>query len=66
MDTSELIKAAASIAGALAARSFDAGDRSPGRYQDIAKAAVAIAREIEAEVRRGPSPSSSTGSRPPI
>jgi hypothetical protein len=52
MDTNELIQAAAAIAGALAANSFNAGDRSQGLYQDIARAAVAIAREIEAEARR--------------
>lgn len=52
MDTNELIQAAAVIAGALAAPAFNTGDISPGKIQEIARAAVAIAREIESEARR--------------
>jgi hypothetical protein len=52
MDTSELIQAAAAIAGDLAAQSFNTGNISPGKIQEIARTAVEIAREIEAEARR--------------
>lgn len=51
MDTNELIQAAAVIAGQLAAQSFNTGSLSPERIQEIAKMAVAIAREIESEAR---------------
>lgn len=54
METRELISAAAAIAGQLAARSFDAGNISPGKIQEIARAAVQIAREIEKEIRATP------------
>ena len=52
MDTNELIQAAAVIAGQLAAQSFNAGNISPGKIQEIARTAVTIAREIESEARR--------------
>jgi hypothetical protein len=52
MDTSELIQAAAAIAGSLAAQSFNTGNISDGRIQEIARTAVTIAREIESEARR--------------
>lgn len=51
MDTNELIQASAAIAGALAAQAFT-GTMSAGKIQEIARTAVAIAREIEAEARR--------------
>jgi len=35
MDTNELIQAAAVIAGQLAAQSFNAGNISPGKIQEI-------------------------------
>jgi hypothetical protein len=52
MDTRDLIKAAAAIAGPLAAPSFTTGNISPGKIQEIASTAVKIACEIEAEARR--------------
>jgi hypothetical protein len=52
MDTNELIQAAAVIAGQLAAQSFNAGNISAGKIQEIARTAVTIAREIESEARR--------------
>jgi hypothetical protein len=52
MTTDELIQAAAAIAGPIAAQSFDKGQTAPGRLQEIARAAVAIAQAIEAEARR--------------
>jgi hypothetical protein len=51
MNEKELIQAAAPIAGALAAHSYTAGDRGMDRYREIAKAAVAIALEIEKEAK---------------
>ena len=51
MDTNELIQAAAVIAGQLAAQSFNAGNISPAKIQEIARTAVTIAREIESEAR---------------
>jgi hypothetical protein len=51
MDTNELIQAAAATAGQLAAQSFNTGNISAGKIQEIAKTAVAIAREIETEAR---------------
>jgi len=45
MDTNELIQAAAAIAGQLAAQSFNTGNISAGKIQEIAKTAVAIARD---------------------
>jgi hypothetical protein len=60
METRELIQAAAAIAGPLAARSSNI---SPELIQEIARTAVAIAREIETEARER-RPPSGTGSRP--
>jgi hypothetical protein len=51
MDTNELIQAAASIAGQLTSQSFNNGNISPARIQEIARTAVLIAREIETEAR---------------
>jgi hypothetical protein len=62
METNALIQAAAAIAGPLAARS---SNLSPGLIQEIARSAVAIAREIETEARER-RPPSGTGSRPPF
>lgn len=52
MELSELISAAAAIAGPLAQRVFEAGDTSPGRINQIAEAAVQIALRIEEEARK--------------
>ena len=52
VDTSELISAAASIAGHLAARAFATGSMSSDEIQQIARTAVQIAREIENEARQ--------------
>lgn len=52
MDTKELIEAAAAIAGPMAAEPANGGNLSPGKIQEIASAAVKIAREIEKEARR--------------
>jgi hypothetical protein len=52
MDTSELIQAAAAIAGPLAAQSFNTGTISDAKIQEIARTAVTVAREIESEARR--------------
>jgi hypothetical protein len=49
MDTNELIQAAAAIAGQLAAQSFNTGNISAGKIQEIARTAVAIGRKIETE-----------------
>lgn len=51
MDTSELITAAAAIAGHLATPAFATGGVSPPKIQEIARLAVQIAREIENAAR---------------
>jgi len=52
MELSEVISAAASIAGHLARRPFETGDASPDRINQIAKVAVQIVRQIEEEARK--------------
>jgi hypothetical protein len=54
MNTHELVQAASAIAGPMAAQAFGLGNIPPGRIQEIASAAVEIAREIENQARRAP------------
>jgi hypothetical protein len=53
MNTSELIHAAAAIAGPIAAQSFNAGAMSEPTIERIAKTAVVIALAIEEQARHG-------------
>ncbi len=52
MTTNEFVAAAAAIAGPIAAPIFAAGQLSPEKVQDVARAAVQIARQIEKEARQ--------------
>ena len=52
MNTNEFVAAAAAIAGPLAAPIFGAGQLSAEKIQEVARAAVQIARQIEKEARQ--------------
>jgi len=52
MNTNEFVVAAAAIAGPIAAPVFAAGQLSPERILEIARAAVQMARQIEKEARQ--------------
>ncbi len=52
MNTNEFVAAAAAIAGPLAAPIFTSGQMTPENVQNIARAAVQIARQIEKEARQ--------------
>jgi hypothetical protein len=55
METAELIQAAASIAGAMAATQYGKfGGMEASRITELATIAVKIARAIEAEARKQP------------
>ena len=57
MNMSELITAAAAIAGHLATPAFQTGGVSPDKIQELARTAVQIAKELEKEARRSYTPS---------